>query len=110
MTTADDVRRLCLGLAGTQEHKHFDRQAFKVARIYATLPADGRSVNLKLDADEQELKCLTAPDAFAAVPGGWGRMGWTTARLAALTAEELAAALEAAWRHALPQPRPRRRS
>ena len=99
MTTAKDVRRIALSLAGTTEAPHFDRTAFKVARIYATMPADGQTINLKLTPDEQELKCTVAPEAFAAVPNAWGRQGWTTATLSALTIPELTDALEMAWRH-----------
>ena len=103
MTTAADLRRMALSLEGTTEAPHFDRAAFKVARIYVTLAADGRTVNFKFAPDEQELKCTVAPDAFAAVPNAWGRQGWTTATLAKLTAPELRDALEMAWRHALPK-------
>ena len=48
-----------------------------MARIYATLAPDGRTANLKFAPDEQELKCLVAADAFAAIPNAWGRQGWT---------------------------------
>jgi YjbR len=113
MATGKDLRRIALLLAGTTEAPHFDRAAFRVERIYATLGADGRTANLKLTPDEQEFKCLMAPEAFASVPGGWGRQGWTTATLAALSTAELGAALEMAWRHATPKrgsaPRSRRR-
>ena len=101
MTTAKDVRRIALSLAGTTEAPHFDKAAFKVARIYVTLAADGLSINLKLTPDEQELKCTVAPEAFSAIPNAWGRQGWTTATLSALTVPELTAALEMAWRHAV---------
>jgi phosphopantothenate synthetase len=43
MVTAADVRRAALALAGTLEAPHFDRTAFKVRRIYATMPADGKT-------------------------------------------------------------------
>jgi len=99
MTTAKDVRRIALSLAGTSEAPHFDRTAFKVVRIYATMPPDGLSINLKLTPDEQELKCTVAPEAFSAVPNAWGRQGWTTVTLSALTVAELTNALEMAWRH-----------
>lgn len=102
MTTGDDLRELALTLVGTSEAPHMDRAAFRVARIFATLAADGLTANLKLAPDEQEYKCLLAPDAFAPVPGGWGRQGWTTATLAALAREELADALRIAWGHAQP--------
>jgi hypothetical protein len=101
MATADDLRRISLALDGTTEAPHFDRAAFKVARIYATMPADGGSANLKLTPDEQELKCVTAPDAFAPVPNAWGRQGWTTVTLSKLSVDELASALRTAWNHAL---------
>jgi len=101
MATANDLRRLARSLEGTSEATHFDRTAFKVARIYATLAANGRTVNLKLAPDEQEFKCLLAPDAFAAVPNVWGKQGWTTVTLANINVTELKAALEMAWRHAV---------
>ena len=62
------LRRIALSLEGTTEAPHFDRAAFKVARIYVTIVGDGLTAYLKFTADEQELKCLTAPDAFAPVP------------------------------------------
>jgi predicted DNA-binding protein (MmcQ/YjbR family) len=105
MATAKDLRRIALSLDGTTEAPHFDRAAFKVARIYATLTADGHTANLKLMPDEQEFKCLLAPKAFAPVPNAWGKQGWTTVTLSALSAAELKAALEMAWQHALPKQR-----
>lgn len=54
MATGSDLRRLALALEGTSEHPHFDRPAFKVARIYVTLAADKRSANFKFAPDEQE--------------------------------------------------------
>ena len=52
--------------------------------------------NLRISPDEQEFKCLLAPDAFRPVPNAWGRRGWTTARLPALNPAELENALELA--------------
>jgi YjbR len=110
MANKRDLRRIALSLEGTTEAPHFDRIAFRVARIYATLSADGRTANLKLLPEEQEFKCMMAPAAFASVPGGWGRQGWTTVTLAAVSVAELKDALTTAWRHAVPkrQERPRR--
>lgn len=103
MSTAADFRRIARSLDGTSETAHFDRAAFKVARIYATLAADGRTANLKFAPDEQEMKCLLAPEAFAAVPNAWGQQGWTAVTLFKVTAAELRHAREIAWRHALPK-------
>ena len=107
MATGRDLRRLALSLEGTVEAPHFDRAAFKVARIYVTLAADGHTANFKFTPDEQEFKCLLLPEAFQPVPNAWGRQGWTTATLARLGMADLQAALELAWRHALPATRRR---
>ena len=99
MATADDVTRIATALEGTMVAPHMDRTAFKVRRIYATLAADGNTANLKLLPDEQQLKCLTHPAAFAPVNGGWGQQGWTTLTLTELTPDELEDALKMAWMH-----------
>lgn len=102
MATARDLKRIALALEGTSEAPHFDRTAFKVKRIYATLAADAMTVNLKFTPDEQEFKCMLAPEVFAPVPNAWGKQGWTTLTLARATSADLKAALEMAWAHAVP--------
>ena len=84
MATGEDLRRMALALEGTVEAPHFDRMAFKVARIYATLAADCRTANFNFTPDEQQFKCMMLPDAFSPVPNAWGRQGWTTADLSRL--------------------------
>lgn len=105
MSTGRDLRRLALALEGTTEAPHFDRAAFKVARIYVTLAAGGRTANFKFTPDEQDFKCMMAPDAFSPLPNAWGRQGWTAAKLSALTIADLKASLEMAWQHAQPKKR-----
>jgi len=99
MATAKDLRRLALALAGTRQAPHFERTAFKAARIYVTLAADGRSANFMFTPDEQEFKCMMAPDAFRPVPNAWGKKGTTTATLSKLSLAELRSALEMAYAH-----------
>ena len=99
MATAADVRKLALALEGTTEHPHFDRAAFKVKRIYATLAGDGKSLNLNLTPEEQEFKVMLAPEVFTPIPNNWGTSGWTTIDLKAISKPELKAALEMAWEH-----------
>jgi YjbR len=101
MATSKDLRRMALALQGTTESPHFDRRAFKVDRIYVTLAADTHSANFKFTPEEQEFKCMMAPDAFAPVPNAWGKQGWTIAELSKLSAAELKSALETAWAHAV---------
>ena len=108
MASSADLRRLALALTGTTEAPHFNRTAFKVARIYATVPADGLTANLKLEPAEQEFRCLVNPQAFTPVPNAWGKQGWTTVTLTELKPDELAGVLEAAWRGAQKSPQRRR--
>lgn len=110
MATAKDVKRIALALEGTSEAPHFDRTAFKVARIYATLAADGKTLNLKLNPGEQEMKCMMAPAAFQRIPNAWGDQGWTTVLLNAIGVKELQAAMKAAWSHAQPRKKGRKKS
>ncbi len=100
MASSDDFRRIAMSLEGTREAPHFDRSAFKVARIYATLAADGLTANVKLAPEEQAFKSMMAPQAFAPVPNAWGRQGWTTILLESIDVPELRDTLETAWRHA----------
>ncbi len=103
MASAKELREIALSLEGAAEAPHFDRTAFKVARIFATLPPDGLTANLKLAPEEQEFQCMLRPEAFAPVPNAWGAQGWTTVILAAVDEAALRAALELAWRRALPK-------
>ncbi|WP_236884160.1 MmcQ/YjbR family DNA-binding protein [Devosia sp. A16] len=107
-TTSSDFSAIALALDGTSEAPHFDRRAFKVARIYATLAADGLTANLRLTPDEQEFKAMLAPEAFVPLDNAWGRQGWTTAVLSELSVEDLRAALEMAHAHALPKTKTKR--
>src|SRR5262245_47390625 len=108
MASANDLRRIALSLQGTREAPHFDRAAFKVARIYVTLAADGKTANFMFTPDEQEFKCMMLPEAFTPVPNAWGKRGATTAMLSKLSIPDLKTALQMAWSHALPAKRSRR--
>jgi hypothetical protein len=72
MPTGTDLRRMAVALKGATEGPHFDRAAFKVARIYVTLAADGRTASFMFTPDEQQFKCMMAPDAFAPIPNRLG--------------------------------------
>lgn len=101
MVDAATFTRIALNLPGTTSAPHFDRGAFKVKRTFATLAADGRSANIKFTPDEQELKCMVAPEIFRAIDNGWGRQGWTTMALASANEADIVAALELAHIHAV---------
>src|SRR5271166_4673367 len=102
MANIADFRRIALSFDGATEYQHFDRRAFKARVTFATLAPDEMTANIKFAPDEQALKCAVAPDAFAALDNAWGARGWTRATLAALSEDELSAALTLAWARAKP--------
>jgi hypothetical protein len=102
MATAEDFRRIALALDGTTAAPHFERTAFKVRRIDATLAAEGKTANQTLTPDQRAIKCELAPEAFCPVSNAWDARGATTARLSALRIPELRDALTIAWRQAIP--------
>ena len=100
MTTADDFRRLALGLDGAEERSHMGAPDFRVGdRIFATLASlsDGYG-NLMLTPEAQAMFVSEAPDVFQPIAGGWGRMGMTHIVLAAADESTLAGALHTAWK------------
>lgn len=99
---------MCLALTGAEEAPHFDRAAFRVRKIFATLPPDGRSANLLLVPELQSAVVDAMPHAFNPVSGGWGRMGYTTVDLTRASEAELASVLREA--HALASEPPKRKT
>jgi hypothetical protein len=100
----DRARELALALAMVSEAPHFDRIAFRTPRkIFATLNAQAGDINLMFDPDMRDFYCEQAPDAFAPVPGGWGRMGATRCDLRIVDEATLLLALSAAHRLAAPK-------
>ena len=87
---------MAMALPDTSDAAHFDRTAFRTPqRIFATMPADGRTANLKLPAATQLRVVRDHPDAFEAIAGGWGRQGWTTVTLASVDKATLAPIISA---------------
>ena len=104
---AAKARKLALSLESVSERPHFDRAAFRTPRkIFATLANSGADINLMFDAALQEFYCEQAPQAFAPVAGGWGRMGATRCDLKRVDEATLLSALKAA--HALAAPKAKR--
>jgi hypothetical protein len=95
--TGAEFRRLALALDGTVEVAHFERQAFKVRRIFASLAPDDGTANILLTPHEQEHWCGLLPGAFAPVANKWGVRGWTQVALTQIEANDLGPALRCAW-------------
>ena len=98
--TAADFRRIALSLPGAEEGLHMGAPDFRVGgRIFATLASQAQGYgNLQLNPEQQKPFVEEAPDIFLPAMGGWGRMGWTHVRLAAVTEDVLEGALHAAWK------------
>jgi hypothetical protein len=102
------ARELALALPEASEAPHFHRLGLRTPRkMFATLDAVARDLNLMFDPDLRDFYCEQAPQAFAPVPGGWGRKGATRCDLERVDESTLKSALQAAHRLAAPKPRRR---
>lgn len=85
--TADEFRRLALGLRGSVEGSHQDHPDFRVhGKIFASLgyPEPGWAM-VKLTTVQQSRFIATHPECFQCVKGAWGRRGATSINLFAAT-------------------------
>jgi hypothetical protein len=96
----DDFRRIALSLPGAEESSHMGQPDFRVGgRIFATLASAKHGYgNLQLTLEQQKAFVEELPEVFLPIPGGWGRMGMTHVRLAAVTEDVLRGALHTAWK------------
>jgi hypothetical protein len=96
--TANDFRRLALGLEGVIEASHMDHPDFRVGgRIFATLQPGLKKGMVALSPEEQAGFIEDAPKMFEPVAGAWGRGGATSVLLAAAEEEIVGEALTLAW-------------
>ena len=95
--TPGDFRRVALDQPGAIEGSHMgvaDFRAGKPLRIFATLAFEAEGCGMvKLDPEAQAMLVEAEPKVFAPVKGGWGRMGCTLVRLAAVDEATLTSAM-----------------
>lgn len=104
MTSEANVRALALALPEAVEAPHFEATSFRVrSKIFATLGGREAPLVVKLTADQQAMMTETQAAVFEAVPGHWGRSGWTRVRLAAADDATVRHALTLAWRNVAPK-------
>jgi uncharacterized protein YdhG (YjbR/CyaY superfamily) len=107
--TADDFRRIALGMKGATEGAHMGHPDFRVnGRIFATLRAGGERGMVKLTPDEQRRFVGVDPRAFWPESGAWGLGGATAVALDAVGEDELGEALTIAWQSAVAKTTPAR--
>jgi hypothetical protein len=102
MLTANDFRRIALGMEGAVESSHMDHPDFRVGnRIFATLTHDERMGMVSLAPDVQEEFMQAHPAAFSMVNGTWGLQGATWVHLESADEDALGEAMTIAWRTAV---------
>ncbi len=97
---AKDFRRVALSQEGAEEGSHMGAADFRVGgRIFATLASVNQGYgNLMLTVEQQAAFVGEMPEVFVPIAGGWGRMGMTHIRLAAVSEDVLEGALRTAWK------------
>ena len=96
--TANQFRRLALGLEGVIEAEHMNHPDFRVGgKIFATLQPGLKKGMVSLSPEQQARFIEEAPKMFEPVSGAWGRDGATSVLLAAADQEMVGEALTLAW-------------
>lgn len=103
--TAASFRRIALTLPEAVEGSHFGNADFRVGgKIFATLSLESEGYGVLLLTPEQQVGMVEdEPKIFSAVPGGWGRKGFTRVLLAKVPPDVLEAALRTAWLRKAPK-------
>lgn len=101
--TANDFRRIVLGMEGAIESSHMDHPDFRVGnRIFATLTHDENLGMVSLPPGEVQQEFIRAhPSAFSMVNGAWGLQGATRVHLESAEEDAVGEAVTVAWRHAI---------
>lgn len=99
----DEFRALALLLPDAVVGAHMGHPDVRVhGRIFATLWFDEERAVVRLTRDQQESMSEAEPAVFSAIPGAWGRRGWTNVDLSEAGEEAVRSALLAAWRNVAP--------
>jgi hypothetical protein len=103
--SAEDFRRIALGMKDAIESAHMGHPDFRIAgKIFATLHADRKHGMVKLTPEQQETFVRDHPAAFAPENGAWGRQGCTAVRLDAADEDTVGEAMTLAWRNSAIKP------
>ena len=109
--TANQFRRIALGMDGASEGQHMGHPDFRVnGRIFATLTADGSRGMVGLTPEQQQEFMSASPDAFVPAAGAWGRGGSTMVELASVDVDTLGEAMTLAWQNVASKSSPPRRT
>jgi hypothetical protein len=103
--TADEFRKLALGLPEVVESSHMNHPDFRVGgKIFATLGyPEAESAVVNLSPSQQQELVETRPAVFSRAAGAWGRRGYTQLHLPAARAGSVRQALLKAWCNTAPK-------
>jgi hypothetical protein len=103
--TAEDVRRVALGLPETTEKPAWGSPTFRVAgKMFASLGDDDTTIGVKCPKEERGELIAAEPEKFFVKPGHDDNYNLVRVRLSALEdVEELRAVLLDSWRQAAPR-------
>ena len=97
MVETETFRSIALAFKEVTEQPHFEKTSFRVRKkIFATVEATQRKAVLNLPEIDQSVFCLMGT-IFQAVPGAWGKKGWTEVDLEEVPYEILQDALTIAF-------------
>jgi hypothetical protein len=98
--TANDFRRIALGMKDAIEGAHMGHPDFRVkGRIFATIHPDHKAGMVKLTPEQQEDFIRDYPGTFGPEAGAWGRGGCTRITLEAGDEEPVGEAMTLAWQN-----------
>jgi hypothetical protein len=104
MVNVQTIRSYALSFPATDEHPHFERQAFRVKKkIFATLLEKKSTLNVKLSLIDQSVFCRFDPRVIYPVPGKWGLHGMTTIDLKKVSRRMVVDAMTCAYCHVAPK-------
>jgi len=90
-------RQLALSFPGATEQPHFERTAFKVKKIFATLDVKRNLACLMLSEIDQSVFCAFDESIMYPVPNKWGKQGATYVELKMVRKSMLKDALNQAY-------------
>ncbi|MGQ4512776.1 MmcQ/YjbR family DNA-binding protein [Streptomyces sp. DW26H14] len=104
MATAEDVRRVAIGLPRTEEALVRDQVKFRVGRlVYIALSRDERSMGFAFPREERAALLAADPDRFFGPVLSDERFNWVRVRLDRLDEAELIELVVDAWSMVAPK-------
>ncbi len=104
MVSIENFRKLALSYEQALESPHFEKTSFRVnKKIFATLDLKTQTAVLKFTDIEQSVFCAFDKTVIYAVPGAWGKKGYTCVVLKKIRKDMLLDALNVSYCNVAPK-------